>query len=354
MASGRASRLLGSALLTLFLLTFASGTAVEEPTLLEQPSAAKRWCHNFEEFTRYRLRKAIFDANNARRDLLRFVQMEDTPSSDPWDSAASANRTEVQDEFVLTISDEEAEEFHSRPARPIPCIAIALAIGVLGAGVAVGTGTYAIVLGHKMKTLELTQRQQQLSLDTLHEETAWYLARMDISAAEIAENFNKTSLNVEMLMNRTEELAATYRIRADVGNAITTLENLGTIAGDLPHLVHSINMLGIVHPAYVPQAVWQEARSLLRHDEHARKLWLPESRGTNATWFHRNQTLRVEVPASCRADPAVNYIKKELTHLNTSLVLRFSSWTDAQILQTEQLQKLREHARAAAARIEAE
>jgi hypothetical protein len=205
-----------------------------------------------------------------------------------------------------------------------------------------------------MKTLELTQRQQQLSLDTLHEETARYLARMGITTTEIADNFNKTNINIEMLMNRTEELAATYRIRADVGNAITTLENLGTIAGDLPHLVHSINMSGVVHPAYVPQAVWQEARTLLRHDEHARKLWLPESRGTNATWFHRNQTLRVEVPASCSADPAVNFIKKELTHLNTSLVLRFSAWTDAQILQTEQLQKLREHARAAAARIEAE
>ncbi len=47
-----------------------------------------------------------------------------------------------------------------------------------------------------MKTLELTQRQQQLLLDTLHEETAQYLARLDISAAKIAENFNKSNLNI--------------------------------------------------------------------------------------------------------------------------------------------------------------
>ncbi len=93
---------------------------------------------------------------------------------------------------------------------------------------------------------------------------------------------------------------------------------------------------------------------LQRHDEHVCKLWLLDSHGTNATWFHCNQTLQVMVPASCHSDPSMSYVRKELTQLKTSLVLHFSSWTDAQILQTEQLNRLHKHARAAAARIEQE
>jgi hypothetical protein len=136
--------LLGSPLLLLFLLTFASGAAVEEPPLIKQPLAAKCCCHanvfvdfntwhlfmnlanaiingekmltkeeeqNFEVSMRYRLRKAIFNVNTACHNLLWFVQMEEIPSSDPWDSATLANRTEVQDKFIWTIDDEDTEEF---------------------------------------------------------------------------------------------------------------------------------------------------------------------------------------------------------------------------------------------------
>ncbi len=70
---------------------------------------------------------------------------------------------------------------------------MALAIGIIGAAVAVGADAYAIVLDHKVRTLELTQCQQQLSLDSLQEETAKYLACMDIDGKEIVCNFDKST-----------------------------------------------------------------------------------------------------------------------------------------------------------------
>jgi hypothetical protein len=367
-------------LLFVFLFLTASAAAAEEGPRLTEPGPARRWCHSqahvnfntwqllvnlgqaitsgektlvqaedagFEESTRYRLRKALYDGSAARKELLDFVEMERTPASDPWrptDGGEGPAARRQQDE------DAELE----RDAR-VPClIGVAIAIGVAAGGASIAAVAVASHTAVVVRNVDQMARATDLRLDADMARTADLLARHGVTTREIEENFNATDDNVRALINRTEQLSTGYRLRADIGNAISVLESLSTVARDLPHLVATINATGVVHPAYVPPEVWLQARELLTHDDRGRQIWLPEAEGANASWIHKNQTLVIHVPASCEVDPALLFRVTNLKHLNTSLVLRFAGWTDAKVLRTEELRGYQEAARRAAAEIERE
>lgn len=369
-------RRLAFILLCLFCFLSASATAAEEGFEQQPRGPAERWCHarafvNFntwqllvnlgnaiatgeatlvnaeeaeiEEGARYRLRKAVFDGNDARKKLLDFVEWQTVPASDPWASAhpvPNVTETGVQ-VYDAPDDDETAHRRVKRLVCLVPLIIVAAAVGLTAVGAAIGTALNT----HRIRTLEQETRRLALDMDTHQERTAHMLAQAGITAQEIQDNFNKTELNVAMLINRTEQLSFAYRTRTDLANSITVLESLATVARDLPALVATINRTGVVHPAYVPADVWQQARQLLHHDDARRRLWLPETTGANASWNHANQTLTIMVPADCEADPTLLYRSTKLIHYNTSLVLKFSGWTDAMILKTEELQRYREQAR---------
>ena len=134
----------GGALTLLFLLLTASAYAVEEASHLRSRTPVEQWCSarahinfntwqllvnlgnavvageatlttaeelEFEESSRYRLRKAVFDANDARRTLLDFVRFGATPTSNPWPSdmpeytpynPRHGNSTRVDDDRILS------------------------------------------------------------------------------------------------------------------------------------------------------------------------------------------------------------------------------------------------------------
>ena len=368
----------GRAFLLLFLLITAAAWAVEEDQQLRLRSPLKQWCHarafiNFntwallvnlgntisageqtltnaekldvEEESQYRLRKAVFDANRARAGLLNFVEHGAVTTSDPWPTdhneyVPPSDPKDFVDPDGARTRESGDSAVLSRPVRVIPiCVAVGVAIAAAVAGAtALSLGIYAV---HRSDWLEQQLRWQMLQMDEFQERTAHVLAQAGITTKELEDNFDKTDANVAMLINRTEQLAFAYRTRTDMFNSITVLENLAAIARDLPHLVATVNATGRVDPAYVPEDVWRHARELLHHDERGHRVWLPEADGANATWIHRNQTLIIQVPASCDVDPSVYYLKKEMRHFNTSLVLRFSQWTDAQVLETEELRKYR-------------
>jgi hypothetical protein len=354
----------------LFFFTYASAAAVEEGPTLSPKGAAERWCHStaaihfntwqllvnlgnaivlgektlvnaenahFEEEARYRLRKAIATGNAARRQLVDFLEWQTVPASDPFTMTTVADGA-VVDGAVVRNDDEELD----RTKKAIPCIAIAIGVGVAAAGTAgVALTTGVLLNAANIRTLDQQQRATAWDVDQIQEQTANILAKHAVTTKEIEANFNASNDNIRALINRTEQLSVAYRTRTDMANSVTVLESLSIVARDLPQLVKSINATGIVHPAYVPTDVWTEARKLLHHDHSGRKLWLPESTGANATWSHRNQTLHIRVPASCDADPALLYATHKLQHYSTSLVLKFSGWTDAKVLRTEELAEYR-------------
>jgi hypothetical protein len=170
------------------------------------------------------------------------------------------------------------------------------------------------------------------------------MAQSDLSIGEIKKAQGVHGADIRELFNRTMELRVAYRTCVDLETALNVLHALSTVARDLPQLVHTINETGVVHPAYVPQDVWTAARDLLDQQSEARRMFLPETRGSNATWFHANQTLAIHVPTSCDMQPHLFYKKSMLMHFNTTLELAFSNWTDAQVVSMEETRRFREMA----------
>ena len=301
------------------------------------------------------------DGTAAHRGLVDFFEWGVVPKSDPWPLHLTKpldeywrDDTEELRKYNIVEDDDDLEEAnrpHNRDKRPIPCIAIGIAVAI---GVGASALTASVVLGYELSKANAVNRAQDLQLHNLAESTAKILLESGITAKHIAARFDLNDKSVAHLYNRTNELEFAYRTRTNMANSIAVLESLGQTARDLPHIINSINTTGIVHPAYVPTDVWSTARELLQHDQDGHRMWLPEATGANASWIQKNQTLVIHVPADCNVDETRWHTQSALKHFNTSMVLRFSSWTDHQVMDNEQLLKFRKLAEEEAEKIREE
>ncbi len=203
-------------LLCLFLLVSASAAAVEEGPPLVPAGAADKWCHatafvNFntwrllvnlgeaiingektltmaetigvEESARYRLRKTLYDASIAHKELRAFVGITSTPANNVWapepdvpDIAPPSGKS--NEDGIIIVEDMP----HERKKHVVPCVAVAIGIAGVAAAALLGTAAYTL---DRIVKVEYSVQLHELQLHTIREETARYMAQSDLSIGEI-------------------------------------------------------------------------------------------------------------------------------------------------------------------------
>ena len=377
-ATMRSSRFCGTALLILFCLLYSSSAAVEEPTPGTTPGPAVKWCHakafirydtwhllmaltsaiamgdatmlnaeraKIEDDTRFRLKKALTFAKRAHHQLIDFLEIGAVPTSDPWPAARDWDKDFLEYPYQRhplpnsTFIEEDGATGRAKRAIPL-LVLVGISVGAAALGVTAITMASFVFI--QMSELRMQAMANHFAIEQLSRRTSAMADQIGTTADEVASNFNRTMDNVALLIARTEDLALEVDTRSSLTNAHEVLESLTAAAMDLPALVGQIRRTGQVHPAYVPPEVWVKARELLTTTDIDDTLWTPEATGANATWHRNNQTLVIHVPASCDTSAAAFDVRHTLQYHNTSVVLQFSNWTEAKVLQTVQLQKLKE------------